>query len=63
MGALLGFLPRIIGKGAAMVAKYSTDKPSETNVMGYLTMAAGVYFGVDKGNMVDILQGLINLIK
>lgn len=62
MGAIFGFLPKILGKGAAMVAQYSDKKPGETNVMGCLSLAALAYFNVDKADVVDILQGLIKLI-
>jgi len=63
MKALFGFLPKVVGKGAAFVAQYAQKKPGETNVMGYLAMAAGAYFGVDKADMIKVLEGLISLLK
>lgn len=63
MGALLGFLPRVIGKGAAFVAQYAQKSPGETNVLGYLSLAAGAYFGADKDVVVGILQSLIEAIQ
>lgn len=62
LSSLLSFLPKVIGGLGGVVASYATKKPGETNVMGYLTLAAGAYFGVDGNQIAGVLRSIAEMI-